>query len=355
QISYLTEDHLGSPRLITDNTGTVISRRDFYPYGEQISGLGGRSQIPSYNLNHSLKQKFTGYERDDETGLDFAQARYYAFNLGRFTSPDPLAGKATNPQQLNRYTYVLNNPLRFTDPTGLIAADRPTNKQNQKGLEDGFNALLDFFFGDFYQPQGDAGSLFNQLKQGFRYKLATLVNPPTVGASVEVAVADTNLAQAILKGVSKEALRVPNTIRLIVTQTVLMELQSVGGFTEDELIAALLSRGIDVATVKKEKLVPAVNEIMNVTLAKTGALKFTLAGESRIRAQLNDIQILAEAKAIGLPIYTANVNDFNINIGGEALSTRVKVEVRGTKSAPATKALPKLTEAVKQLAKKFIK
>ncbi|MBL8150739.1 MAG: RHS repeat-associated core domain-containing protein [Blastocatellia bacterium] len=138
QISYLTEDHLGSPRLITDNTGTVISRRDFYPYGEQISGVGGRSQIPSYNLNHSLKQKFTGYERDDETGLDFAQARYFSSKYGRFLSSDEFTGgpeelfffasTASNnptfyadiatPQSLNKYQYCLNSPFRYVDPKG---------------------------------------------------------------------------------------------------------------------------------------------------------------------------------------------------------------------------------------------
>ncbi len=63
--------------------------------------------------------RYTGKERDAESGLDYFGARYYGSALGRFTSPDPLGGNLINPQSLNRYAYVLNNPLSFTDPTGM--------------------------------------------------------------------------------------------------------------------------------------------------------------------------------------------------------------------------------------------
>ena len=64
----------------------------------------------------------TSYERDDETNLDYAKARYYNYQHGRFMAIDPLlrSGKPTNPQTFNRYTYVLNNPLVFIDPSGEI-------------------------------------------------------------------------------------------------------------------------------------------------------------------------------------------------------------------------------------------
>lgn len=63
----------------------------------------------------------TSYERDNETGLDYAKARMFGYSLGRFTSPDPLlsSGRIENPQTWNRYAYVLNNPLVFIDPLGL--------------------------------------------------------------------------------------------------------------------------------------------------------------------------------------------------------------------------------------------
>lgn len=72
-------------------------------------------------VNH---HKFTGKERDAESGLDNFGARYYASTLGRFTSVDPLARSASRalPQTWNRYTYTLNNPLKYVDPNGKCSA-----------------------------------------------------------------------------------------------------------------------------------------------------------------------------------------------------------------------------------------
>ena len=63
--------------------------------------------------------KFTGKERDTESGLDNFEARYLGSSLGRFMSPDPMGGKTEDPQSLNRYAYVRNNPLTLTDPSGM--------------------------------------------------------------------------------------------------------------------------------------------------------------------------------------------------------------------------------------------
>jgi RHS repeat-associated protein len=122
KINYHTPDHLGSPRILTDSSSQVISRRDFLPFGDQLSdSVGNRSSIPGYSITDSIRQKFTGYQRDEETGLDFAQARYYSNINGRFMSVDPFRGstKVGNPQTLNLYSYTLNNPINFTDPLGL--------------------------------------------------------------------------------------------------------------------------------------------------------------------------------------------------------------------------------------------
>ncbi len=120
--SYLTTDALGSPRVITNANGAVKARHDYLSFGEEIySGTGGRAEHFGYR-NDRVRQKFTGYERDLETGLDYAQARHYANTQGRFTSPDPLLASASiaAPQTFNRYTYVLNNPQSLTDPWGLL-------------------------------------------------------------------------------------------------------------------------------------------------------------------------------------------------------------------------------------------
>jgi RHS repeat-associated protein len=68
-----------------------------------------------------VRQQFVGYERDNETNLDFAQARYYSNVQGRFTSTDPIYYQvmmAIDPQRFNLYAYARNNPLKFVDPDG---------------------------------------------------------------------------------------------------------------------------------------------------------------------------------------------------------------------------------------------
>jgi RHS repeat-associated protein len=68
-----------------------------------------------------LTEFFTGKERDAESGLDYFGARYYGSSMGRFSSPDPgwfLAADLANPQSLNQYAYVQNNPLSMVDPDG---------------------------------------------------------------------------------------------------------------------------------------------------------------------------------------------------------------------------------------------
>jgi RHS repeat-associated protein len=86
---------------------TAVDNLDYLPFGEQIAG------------DTSTTHKFTGKERDAETGLDWFTARYMSSAQGRLTSPDPGGGHLQDPQTLNRYTYARNNPLRFTDSTGL--------------------------------------------------------------------------------------------------------------------------------------------------------------------------------------------------------------------------------------------
>ena len=129
QVQYLTNDHLGTPRINTNENGAVVSRTDYMPYGEEIIGLGGRSTTDKY-VGDDVRQGFTGYINDEETGLDYAQARMYKKELGRFTAADPAMVSASiqNPQTWNRYAYVLNNPHLYTDPFGLWAIDRDAEK-----------------------------------------------------------------------------------------------------------------------------------------------------------------------------------------------------------------------------------
>jgi RHS repeat-associated protein len=121
QVSYLTSDHLGSPRIITDNIGKVIARKDFNAFGDETNSAQ-RTDALGYKPEE-VRQDYTGYQKDDESGLEFAQARYYNNKHGRFTSVDPLVASANvkDPQTFNRYSYAMNSPYKFTDPLGLVA------------------------------------------------------------------------------------------------------------------------------------------------------------------------------------------------------------------------------------------
>jgi RHS repeat-associated protein len=135
-IKWLVSDQLGTPRMIFDKTGSLANtkRHDYLPFGEELPAAAGmRSGVTGYGLTDGIRQKFTEKERDSETGLDYFLARYHSSAHGRFTSPDPLlgSGSVTDPQTWNRYSYALNNPLRFVDPSGLAAEPDPGTGEPQ--------------------------------------------------------------------------------------------------------------------------------------------------------------------------------------------------------------------------------
>lgn len=111
---YYFGDHLSTARVVTDSSGNILDDSDFYPFGGERPAI-----LPTSGNTY----KFTGYERDAESGLDYASARHYNSTLGRFISPDLLSGSPGYPQSWNRYSYVMNNPLNLVDPTGMDADD----------------------------------------------------------------------------------------------------------------------------------------------------------------------------------------------------------------------------------------
>jgi RHS repeat-associated protein len=117
-VYYYFVDHLGSTRVVATANGTPCYEVDHLPYGTENTPSG-------FTNTCSTRYRFTGYERDAETaygvsaGNDYAFARYYNSRLGRFMSPDPLGGRIDDPQTLNRYAYVRDNPIGLVDPTGM--------------------------------------------------------------------------------------------------------------------------------------------------------------------------------------------------------------------------------------------
>lgn len=110
-VTFILQDHLGSTSVVSDSNGALVSSIAYFPFGGTRSGTV------------STSKKFTG-QRLDDTGLYFYNARYYDANIGRFISPDTIVPDYANPQSLNRYSYVVNNPLKYSDPTGQWAFDQ---------------------------------------------------------------------------------------------------------------------------------------------------------------------------------------------------------------------------------------
>ena len=140
-INYLTADHLGSPRISTNGSASVVARHDYMPFGEEItSSITSQRTTGLGYQSDGVRKQFTGYERDGESGLDFAQARYYVNAHGRFSSADPLMASASplNPQSFNRYSYVLNRPTTIVDPSGLAGCSAE-HSYEQCGGDKGFS------------------------------------------------------------------------------------------------------------------------------------------------------------------------------------------------------------------------
>jgi RHS repeat-associated protein len=116
---FMHTDLLGTTGMATDQAGVAVQDIMYYPWG----GVWGQ-----YNY---LDEQFADMqERDAESGLDPTPNRLYYNYLGRWMSPDPLGGDITNPQSLNRYAYVMNNPVSASDPTGMNCQQTGTCAQS---------------------------------------------------------------------------------------------------------------------------------------------------------------------------------------------------------------------------------
>ena len=112
--NFLFHDKLGSPRVTGSASGGLEDDNDYLPFGGVVSNYGSS---PSDNLT-----LFTGYESDRvQDNTDYAVNRNLSTSMMRFNRPDPYDGSydPSNPQSLNRYSYVLNRPLTYTDRSGL--------------------------------------------------------------------------------------------------------------------------------------------------------------------------------------------------------------------------------------------
>jgi RHS repeat-associated protein len=144
-------DRLGT-RLATAYDGTVVTEQFTMPFGNMLpftSVYGGENPYQNPTLANPSKKRFTSYDRSAVTTLDYAVNRYYSAQQGRFTQVDPIgmaSSELANPQSLNLYAYVENNPINSTDPLGLY----------------GLTAV----YGPFPVPQGKGGGGSGGLRIG---------------------------------------------------------------------------------------------------------------------------------------------------------------------------------------------
>jgi RHS repeat-associated protein len=105
---FYHNDHLGSVNVITNADGVQVQVNEYDPWGKVSRSVG------NVDPNH----RFTGQELDSEGNIHYYGGRYYNQDLGRFVSPDPFVQEPDNPQNLNRYSYVIDNPQNYIDPSG---------------------------------------------------------------------------------------------------------------------------------------------------------------------------------------------------------------------------------------------
>ena len=181
EVFYYLTDHLGGIDVVTDENGNVVERKDYLPFGEERlgeqlveqSGEQSGEQLAPQPDSQSENYGYIGKEQDDETGLYYYGARYYDSEIGRFTQIDPLvlgesekplADVLSNPQALNGYSYVLNNPMRYVDEEGQYEIDVHFDSTlylgKQAGLTDG--QALEIAYQDQYTDINTETSPWNE-------------------------------------------------------------------------------------------------------------------------------------------------------------------------------------------------
>lgn len=122
---YVQQDWQGSVRAVANSNGHVVARTDHQAFGEEIGvGVGLKKIEQGYSADRATRQGYALTEDDSSSGLQTALWRNLETKAAKWTRPDPYFGslRRSNPQSFNRYSYVLNDPINFVDPSGLYEA-----------------------------------------------------------------------------------------------------------------------------------------------------------------------------------------------------------------------------------------
>ncbi len=120
KLLYTLRDRLGSATTLVNHDGQITSRRYFDPFGRTSSADVGNTQFTDLSITNRYRRGFTDHEHLNEQQLIHMNGRIYDYNVGRFMSVDPFIQAPTSTQSINPYSYIMNNPLAGTDPTGYM-------------------------------------------------------------------------------------------------------------------------------------------------------------------------------------------------------------------------------------------
>ena len=135
QTRYMHTDSLGSIDTITDSVANVVEYLSYEPFGNRRESNWRTTQIGTNLIPKFTKLGFTGHEHIDEFNLIHMNGRVYDPVIGRFISADPVIQSPFESQNFNRYTYVMNNPLKYTDPSGFVSEDDKNSTDTDDGGE----------------------------------------------------------------------------------------------------------------------------------------------------------------------------------------------------------------------------
>ncbi len=134
KVEYLLKDRLGSVDAVANASGSVIETRGYDAFGKPRNGTWNDLSPAKIQSTAVTPKGFTQHEHLNQLELIHMNGRAYDYNLGRFTGVDPFIQFPLNSQSLNPYSYILNNPLSGTDPTGY-AACTGSHIQNAGGVD----------------------------------------------------------------------------------------------------------------------------------------------------------------------------------------------------------------------------
>ncbi|MFA6454342.1 MAG: RHS repeat-associated core domain-containing protein, partial [Patescibacteria group bacterium] len=304
---YIHTDHLGGSNVITDENGDVVQLLDYYPYG----GI----RLDEKNGLFDEKKKFTGHEYDAETGLNYMNARYQDGNIGQFLSIDPMffdvgkdkaifkqqydkdmAALLSNPQELNSYSYVVNNPINKKDLTGKAFV-----------VDDAIGFL--------------GGGLVGAVVQG----VSSIIN----GQTPQLA----ELSGSFVTGgiIGWGAINSPETLGASNAISAAIITGLLGGFYGD-----LTKQGINIATGKQEGGINS-NELSSNTLITAGAGGLTqgvlpnakVPGLSSGRGNMNAIGESMRTKTVNGTIKSMSINSATKSAVGSQAANLYRTIVNG--------------------------